>query len=137
MRRHLLATMVAALLCACSPYHDLKDGRPLLGGGFKDQEVGHGLFGIMVKSNVSLWRTSDAVHETWMKRADELCGGKSYVELASQDSEDELQPTSGAIRDVTTTRIGFALCAYSELSQEQALGIIGNLGLLPRKPAER
>jgi hypothetical protein len=137
MSKYSLVIVVAALLCACSPYHDLKDGRPLLGGGFKDQEVGHGLFGIMVKSNVSLWKTHDAVHETWMKRADELCGGKGYVELASQDSEDELQPTSGAIRDVITTRIGFALCSYSELSQEQALSIIADLGLLPRKPAER
>src|SRR5436305_1631674 len=95
-----LAAIAACLLCACSPYHDLKDGHTILGGGFKDQEVAPGLFGIMVKSNASLWTTHDAVHETWIKRANELCGPDAYVELAAQDLEQPLPAVSGPVHDI-------------------------------------
>jgi len=123
-----------ALLGGCSPYHDLKNGYGLLGGGFKDQEVSPGLFGILVKSNAALWTNRDAVHVTWSRRAQELCGGE-YIELASQELDETLKPiNSEVLRDHVTSRIAFALCASSKLSQQEALDVIKGLGLLPAPP---
>jgi hypothetical protein len=126
--------VLIALLVGCSPYHDLKNGSGLLGGGFKDQEVSPGLFGILVKSNAALWTNRDAVHATWSRRAYELCSG-DYVELASQELDETLKPiNSEVLRDHVTSRIAFALCASSRLSQQEALGVIERLGLLPAPP---
>jgi hypothetical protein len=134
----LRGAVLACVLCACSPYHDLKDGRSILGGGFKDQEVAPGLFGIMVKSNASLWTTHDAVHETWSKRAAELCAPDGYTELAAQDLENELPSTTGgALHDVVTTRIAFALCTRSALTAAQATEVISGLGFLPKSERAR
>jgi hypothetical protein len=125
---------LVAFLCACSPYHDLKNGSGLLGGGFKDQEVSPGLFGILVKSNVALWTNRDAVHDIWSRRAHELCGG-DYIELASQELDETLKPiNSEVLRDHVTSRIAFALCTSSKLSQQEALDVIERLGLLPAPP---
>ena len=126
--------VLIAILGACSPYHDLKNGSGLLGGGFKDQEVSPGLFGILVKSDVALWTNRDSVHATWSRRAHELCGG-DYVELASQELDETLKPVnSEVLRDHVTRRIAFALCASSKLSQQEALDVIDRLGLLPSPP---
>lgn len=127
----LCGPLVLALLGGCSPYHDLKNGSGLLGGGFKDQEVSPGLFGILVKSNAALWTNNEAVHATWSRRAHELCGG-DYVELASQEFDETLKPiNSEVLHDHVTSRIAFALCASSKLSQHEALDVINRLGLLP------
>jgi hypothetical protein len=121
-------------LASCSPYHDLKNGSGLLGGGFKDQEVAPGLFGVLVKSNALLWTNRDAVHATWSRRAYELCAG-DYVELAAQELDETLKPlNSEVLRDHVTSRIAFAQCASSKLSQQEALDVIERLGMLPASP---
>ena len=82
------------------------------------------MFGILVKSNAALWTNNDAVHATWSRRAHELCGG-DYVELASQELDETLKPiNSEVLRDHVTSRLAFALCASSKLSQQEALDVI-------------
>ncbi|MCE7949623.1 MAG: hypothetical protein DYH18_00775 [Xanthomonadales bacterium PRO7] len=87
-----------------------------------------------MKSDAALWTNRDAVRATWSRRAHELCGG-DYVELASQELDETLKPiNSEVLRDHVSSRIAFALCKSSKLSQQEALDVIERLGMLPPPP---
>lgn len=107
-------------LAACASKHDLSQGSNMLGGGFKQEELGPGVFYLYARSNHAPWANYEAARITWRNGAEKACGSAEYDELSVRESERDtgLQNSSG-VRYLVTERTGFAKCDSTTLSNEE------------------
>lgn len=122
-----LALLGAFALAACTSTHDLGEGPSALGGGVYREALQPGLHYIVVKSNVTPWTNQDAIAQQWQREADHLCGAGGHQDLRVEDLVDDEGPRQAwfvSVPSRITVRRGYALCASSTLSAEQALGLI-------------
>lgn len=112
--------ILVACLAACASKHDLSQGSNMLGGGFKQDELGPGLFHLYARSNHAPWANYDAARTTWRNAAEKACGSSEYDELSIRESERDtgLQNSSG-VRYLVTERTGFAKCDSTSMSNEE------------------
>lgn len=112
-------------LAGCASSHDLDTGSNLLGGGYKQDEMGPGLFSIYARSNHAPWVNVEAARVTWRTGAERACGSAEYDELAIEEREKDtgLQNSSG-VRYLVTERTGYAKCDSSTLSSSEVEKII-------------
>lgn len=97
----------------------------MLGGGYRQQEVGPGVFSIYARSNHTPWANYDAARATWRNGAEKACGSADYDELSIKESERDtgLQNSAG-LRYLVTERTGFAKCDSSTLTEAQIKQLI-------------
>lgn len=128
----VLYTFLFVGLAGCASSHDLSSGNNMLGGGYKQEEVGNGLFSIYARSNHAPWANVEAARITWRNGAEKACGSGEYDELAIKENEKDtgLQNSSG-VRYFVSERTGFAKCDSSSLSKA-AIDKILNNATLPR-----
>ncbi|MCZ8015851.1 MAG: hypothetical protein O9274_09155 [Limnobacter sp.] len=106
-------------LSACASNHDLTQGSNMLGGGYKQDELGPGLFHLYARSNHAPWANYDAARTTWRNGAERACGSAEYDELSVRESErDTGLQNSGGVRYLVTERTGYAKCDSTTLSNE-------------------
>ncbi|VWX36612.1 conserved exported hypothetical protein [Limnobacter sp. 130] len=122
----LVFAVALACLAGCASTHDLSKGNNMLGGGYKQEEVGPGLFYIYARSNHAPWTNIDAARTTWRNGAERACLSAAYDELSIQEGEKDtgLQNSSG-VRYLVTERTGYAKCDSSTLSSAEINKIIG------------
>lgn len=122
----LAFALVVAGLAGCASTHDLSKGTNMLGGGYKQEEMGPGLFYIYARSNHAPWTNIEAARITWRNGAERACLSAAYDELNIQESEKDtgLQNSSG-VRYLVTERTGYAKCDSSTLSDAEINQIIG------------
>lgn len=119
-------------LAGCASSHDLSSGSNMLGGGYKQEEMGAGLFSIYARSNHAPWANYDAARITWRNGAEKACGSGEYDELAIKESErDTGLQTSTGVRYLVTERTGYAKCDSSTLSDKEVQEMV-NKDLLLR-----
>ncbi|MCR2746502.1 hypothetical protein [Limnobacter parvus] len=107
-------------LAGCASSHDLSSGSNMLGGGYKQEELGPGLFSIYARSNHAPWANYEAARVTWRNGAEKACGSGAYDELAINESErDTGLQTSTGVRYMVTERTGYAQCDSSTLSESE------------------
>ena len=116
----LAFALVVAGLAGCASTHDLSKGSNMLGGGYKQEEMGSGLFYIYARSNHAPWTNLEAA------RTERACASAEYDELAIEENEKDtgLQNSSG-VRYLVTERTGYAKCDSSTLSSAEINQIIG------------
>lgn len=123
-----LALLGSALaLSACTSTHDLGEGPSALGGGVYREALQGGLYYIVVKSNVAPWTNRDSIAQQWHREADRLCGDGGHRDLRVEDLVDDegsRQAWFVSVPYLITVRRGYALCASSTLSAEEALRLI-------------
>jgi len=107
-------------LSACASNHDLKQGSNMLGGGYRQEELGAGLFYLYARSNHAPWANYEAARTTWRNGAEKACGSADYDELSVRETERDtgLQNSSG-VRYLVTERTGYAKCDSTTLSVEE------------------
>ncbi|EDM82718.1 MAG: hypothetical protein CMN90_09655 [Sutterellaceae bacterium] len=122
----LAFALVVAGLAGCASTHDLSKGSNMLGGGYKQEEMGPGLFYIYARSNHAPWTNLEAARTTWRTGAERACASAEYDELAIAENEKDtgLQNSSG-VRYLVTERTGYAKCDSSTLSSAEINQIIG------------
>jgi hypothetical protein len=122
----LAFALVVAGLAGCASTHDLSKGTNMLGGGYKQEEMGPGLFYIYARSNHAPWTNIEAARITWRNGAERACLSAAYDELNIQEGEKDtgLQNSSG-VRYLVTERTGYAKCDSSTLSDAEINQIIG------------
>lgn len=107
-------------LAACASKHDLTQGSNMLGGGYKQDELGPGLFYLYARSNHAPWTNYEAARATWRNGAEKACGSADYDELSIRESErDTGLQNSGGVRYLVTERTGFAKCDSTTLSSQE------------------
>ena len=122
----LVFACVVAGLAGCASTHDLSTGSNVLGGGYKQEEMGSGLFYIYARSNHAPWTNIEAALATWRTGAERACASADYDELAIQENEkDTGLQNSGGVRYLVTERTGYAKCDSSTLSSAEINQIIG------------
>lgn len=123
-----LALLGSALaLAACTSTHDLGEGPSALGGGVYREALQPGLHYLVVKSNVAPWTYRDAIAQQWRREADRLCGDGRHQDLRVEDLVDDEGARPAwfvSVPQLITVRRGYALCASSALSVEEALRLI-------------
>jgi len=121
-----LYMVVIAALAGCASTHDLNTGTNMLGGGYKQEEMGPGLFYIYARSNHAPWTNLEAARSTWRTGAERACLSAEYDELNIRENEKDtgLQNSSG-VRYLVTERTGYAKCDSSTLSSAEINQIIG------------
>lgn len=117
--------LMAAGLSACASNHDLSKGNNMLGGGYKQEEMGPGLFYIYARSNHAPWVSVEAARTTWRNGAERACLSAEYDEINIQENERDtgLQNSSG-VRYLVSERTGYAKCDSSTLSNAQIESLI-------------
>jgi len=117
--------VAAALLCGCASSHNTATGEAnLLGGGYYVSRVHDGVFQISVKTNWAPWSNSMAAQSSWRDRARALCGSDRFRELEVREGSYDQVQSVGLLRQIVTTRDGYAVCESSKLSDEDALALI-------------
>ncbi|MCE2746827.1 MAG: hypothetical protein LW710_13105 [Burkholderiales bacterium] len=118
-----LASVVS--LAGCASTHDLTKGNNMMGGGYKQEELGPGLFYIYARSNHAPWANMEAARATWRTGAERACGSAEYDELFIKETERDtgLQNSSG-VRYLVTERTAYAKCDSSSLSKEEIKKLI-------------
>ncbi|MBU0782739.1 MAG: hypothetical protein KJ798_04645 [Gammaproteobacteria bacterium] len=126
MHKVLYYTLLIAGVAGCASTHDLTKGNNVLGGGYKQEEKGPGLFYIYARSNHAPWPTLEAARTTWRTGAERACASADYDELAIEENEKDtgLQTSSG-VRYLVAERTGYAKCDSSTLSSGEVGKIIG------------
>jgi hypothetical protein len=116
--RAIMAT--TALLCGCASSHNIATGSAnVLGGGYYQQKVHDGIFQISVKTNWAPWTNTSTARSSWREHATALCGSDRFRELEiTEGSYDQ------GLRQIVTTRDGYAVCESAKLSDEAALALI-------------
>lgn len=76
----LAFALVVAGLAGCASTHDLSKGSNMLGGGYKQEEMGPGLFYIYARSNHAPWTNLEAARTTWRTGAERACASAEYDE---------------------------------------------------------
>lgn len=90
------------------------------GGGYYDETVGPGLVYVVARTTVGPIENLGTARSMWEQRATKLCNGE-FRELEIVEYVDEpLAPALPGIRYLISTRRGYALCATSPLSPEEA-----------------
>lgn len=117
--------VVLAGLAGCASTHDLSTGTNMLGGGYKQEEMGPGLFYIYARSNHAPWTNVEAARSTWRTGAERACLSAEYDELNIRENEKDtgLQNSAG-VRYLVTERTGYAKCDSSTLSNSEINKII-------------
>lgn len=112
-------------LAGCASTHDLNTGTNMLGGGYKQEEMGSGLFYIYARSNHAPWTNVEAARSTWRTGAERACLSAEYDELNIRENEKDtgLQNSAG-VRYLVTERSGYAKCDSSTLSNSEISNII-------------
>ena len=117
--------MAAAFLCGCASSHNTATGEAnILGGGYYVSRVHDGVFQISVKTNLAPWTNSFAAQSSWRDRAIALCGSDRFRELEIKEGSYDQGPSVGLLRQIVTTRDGYAVCESSKLSDEDAFALI-------------
>jgi hypothetical protein len=117
--------MAALVLGGCASSHNTATGEAnLLGGGYYVSRVHDGVFQISVKTNLAPWSNSIAAQSSWRDRAIALCGTDRFRELEIKEGSYDQGPSIGLLRQVITTRDGYAVCESSKLSDEDAQALI-------------
>lgn len=126
MLQKLACVMVVASLVGCASTHDLSKGTNMLGGGYKQEEMGPGLFYIYARSNHAPWANIEAARITWRNGAERACLSSAYDELSIREGEkDTGLQNSGGVRYLVTERTGYAKCDSSTLSGAEINKLIG------------
>lgn len=120
----VLATLVIALGGCTSSHNTRTDGKNLLGGGYYEATLQDGLHYIQAKTNFGPLTNTSGARRMWEGRARELCGASAFRELGGSDWSYEDRPGFVLVRYIITVREGFAVCADSGLSDEQAIEAI-------------
>lgn len=112
-------------LAGCASTHDLSTGNNMLGGGYKQEEMGPGLFYIYARSNHAPWTNLEAARNTWRTGAERACFSADYDELNVRENEKDtgLQNSAG-VRYLVTERTGYVKCDSSTLSNSEITDII-------------
>jgi hypothetical protein len=122
----VLYILLIAGVAGCASTHDLTKGSNMLGGGYKQEEKGPGLFYIYARSNHAPWTTLEAARITWRTGAERACASADFDELAVEENEkDTGLQTSTGVRYLVTERTGYAKCDSSTLSSGEVEKIIG------------
>ena len=118
--RAIPAVMATALLCGCASSHNIATGSANpMGGGYYQQKVQDGVFQISVKTNWAPWTNTYMARGSWREHAKALCGSDRFRELEIvEGSYDQ------GLRQIVTTRDGYAVCDSAKLSDEAALALI-------------
>jgi len=118
--RAIRLIMATAFLCGCASSHNVATGSAnLLGGGYYQQKVHDGIFLISVKTNWAPWTSTSTARSSWREHARALCGSERFRELEiTEGSYDQ------GLRQIVTTRDGYAVCEKTDLSDEAALALI-------------
>lgn len=117
--------LLAAGLSACASSHDLSKGENMLGGGYKQEEMGPGLFYIYARSNHAPWVNIEAARTTWRNGAERACLSAEYDELNIQENEKDTGLRNGAgVAYLVSERTGYAKCDSSTLSNAEVNKII-------------
>lgn len=123
--RKVLYIFLIAGLAGCASTHDLTKGNNMLGGGYKQEEKGPGLFYIYARSNHAPWTNLEAARITWRTGAERACASADFDELAIVENEkDTGLQTSAGVRYLVTERTGYAKCDSSTLSTGEVNDII-------------
>jgi len=128
--RALSFTTVAlgsSFLLACASTHDIqKDGINPLGGGYIESKLAAGIHHISVKTNVAPWVNLAGVRSSWRGRAEALCGPAEYREVdVKEDSYEHAPAFLLLVPYIVTTREGYAVCKDINLSDDEAMALIG------------
>lgn len=125
-------SFVFAALAGCASTHDLNTGTNMMGGGYKLQEMGPGLFYIYARSNHAPWTNTEAARNTWRNGAERACLSAEYDELNIRENEKDtgLQNSAG-VRYLVTERTGYAKCDTSTLSSKETNAIISKESAIP------
>jgi hypothetical protein len=125
MRALVHCVIAAAILCGCASSHNLStDGANLLGGGYFQNQVHDGIFQISVKTNFGPWANTYAARSSWRERAAALCGSDRFRELEIAEGSYDQTHSIGLLRQIVTTRDGYAVCERAKLSDDAALALI-------------
>ena len=118
--RAIRIVMATACLCGCASSHNVATGSAnVLGGGYYQQKVHDGVFQISVKTNWAPWTNTSTARSSWREHAKALCGSEKFRELEGvEGSYDQ------GLRQIVTTRDGYAVCEKANLSDEAALALI-------------
>lgn len=117
--------MLLGSLTACASNHDLSTGGNLLGGGYRQDELGPGLFYVYARSNHAPNPGMEAARATWRNGAEKACRSAEYDELNIRESERDtgLQNNSG-VRYLVTERTGYVKCDSTPLSSSEISRLI-------------
>lgn len=111
------------LLTACgSPQKPVAD---LFIGEHFESKMADGVYRIWVRTNWRLWGKEDAARRAWRLQARTLCGSDQFRELQVEESASQPAEAAGAIRPVTTTRTGVAICPSATLSDDAVAKLVG------------
>jgi hypothetical protein len=131
-RERLALTMgMAGLLSSCAPMHDLKnEGASLFGGGFYDREIRPGIYWLSAKTNAAVFVNVSGARNTWVARADQLCGRGSYSEYQVAESTYERPGSSGhpwLSNPIISQRQGYIACHAAGQSDENVREVISEI----------
>jgi hypothetical protein len=117
--------MATVLLCGCASSHNTATGDAnMLGGGYYVSRVHDGVFQISVKTNLAPWVNSIGAQSSWRDRAIALCGSNRFRELEIKEGSYDQGQSVGLLRQIVTTRDGYAVCESAKLSDDAALALI-------------
>jgi hypothetical protein len=106
----------------CTAHSDLnrKSGAGVT-GGFKDQMFADGVYFIETVSGMAPWKNSRGAHDTFTRRAIELCGDERFSVLFLYE---ETGSPTGMRAHKTTTVVGYIRDHDSSLTAEDAKRVV-------------
>jgi len=106
----------------CAAHTDLnKKSGASVTGGFKDQKLADGIYFIEAVSGMAPWRNPRGAHDSFTRRAIELCGDERFSILFLYE---ETGSPTGRRAHMTTTVVGYIRDHDSTLTMEGAKRIV-------------
>lgn len=118
----IIVIFVPLLLSACASSHNLQSGNNLLGGGYLINKVNERTYRITSRTNFAPWVNERGARNSWIDRADEVCGEGRYKAIDTSFSHFNTIP-SGGLPYIVTEMTGYAVCGSKDLSEEEAWDI--------------
>lgn len=117
--------ILSVFLCGCtSSYNNNTDGANPFGGGFSDYKVYDGLYSVVAKTNFAPWTDFAAAHDTFNRRATELCQSNSFKTIKVREGQYEHVYTGGAIKYIISQVDGYVICEPLVLFDDEAESLI-------------
>ena len=106
----------------CAAHSDLnKEAGASVTGGFKDQKLADGIYFIESVSGMAPWKNPRGAHDTFTRRAMELCGDERFAVLFLYE---ETGSPTGMRAHQTTTVVGYIRDHDSPLTVEDAKRVV-------------
>lgn len=121
----IVLSLAAISLAGCaSAYNAKTDGDSPFGGGYYEDAIQNGVIYIQAKTNAAPLINTSGAHRLWRHRAERFCGSGDFRELGMGNWHYESVPPTLFVPHIVTVQEGFAVCANSGLSNEEAVGVI-------------